>query len=48
MPGLVGPWPVKDQLKTNLSLPGNSAEFFSERNFPSVVEQVVITVYCRL
>src|ERR1017187_4897551 len=28
MPGLAGPWPVKDQLKINLSLPCNSAEFF--------------------
>ena len=43
--GLAGPWPVKDQLKTNLSLPCNSAELFSERNFPSAVEQPVVTVY---
>ena len=35
----------KDQLKTNLSEPCNSAEFFSERNFPSTVEQPVVTVY---
>ena len=45
VPGLTGPWPVKDQLKTNLSVPCNSAEFFSERNFPSAVEQPVVTVY---
>src|ERR1019366_8149941 len=46
--GLAGPWPVKNQLiqlKTNLSMPCNSAEFFSERNFPSTVEQTVITEY---
>jgi len=43
--GLIGPWPVKNQLKTNLSVPCNSAEFFSERTFPSTVEQPVITEY---
>jgi hypothetical protein len=32
-------------LKTNLSVPRNSAEFFYERNFPSTVEQPVVTEY---
>jgi hypothetical protein len=35
----------KDQLKTNLSVPCNSAELFSERNFPSAVKQPVVTEY---
>src|ERR1035437_9602016 len=35
----------KNQLKTNLSVPCNSAECFSERNFPSTVEQPVVTEY---
>src|ERR1022692_3631287 len=52
--GCDGDWPAcrseralsgKNQLKTNLSVPCNSAEFFSERNFPSTVEQPVVTVY---
>src|SRR5450759_4268151 len=52
--GCDGDWPAyrsdralsgKNQLKTNLSVPCNSAEFFSERNFPSAVKQPVVTEY---